>query len=86
MNSDEFQKLLDLILEIRDMTVDNTSELKEHARRSTASEGRLKIVEDQILNMLTRDRALTLLWKGLLGLVGFVALIGEIYYYFIGHG
>lgn len=58
MTSDEFQQLLKIILEVKDVAVRNSEiavrnsvVLEEHARRSAASEQRLELQEEKIGEM-----------------------------------
>lgn len=43
-----FDKLFEMVLEIRDQTVKNSTVLEEHARRSAASEERLEVQEHKL--------------------------------------
>lgn len=66
-------QLQDDVAEIKGIVIKNSVILEEHARRSTASEGRLELLEQQIITMevdhKARERALT--WAlGTLGALG----------------
>lgn len=43
-----FEQLFEMVLEIRDKTIQNTTILEEHARRSVASEDRLEVQETKL--------------------------------------
>lgn len=48
MNNDEYQLLMKMMLEMKEIGIRNTVVLEEHARRSTASEARLALQEEKM--------------------------------------
>jgi hypothetical protein len=92
MNSPEIGLLLELILDLkkdiaslqRDMTIVHEQEaknsivLEDHARRSTASEDRLELLEN-------RDQRINGFFKISLGILGVVGTIATIYSAWRGH-
>lgn len=85
MNDAQYDRLLDLILGLKDDVAElkaaqaaNTVTLEEHARRSTASENRHDQIDDRMLTIENKDQRLNGFWKislGVLGVVGSIATI-----------
>jgi hypothetical protein len=85
MEDSKYERLLDLILEIKDdvselrvEAASNTVVLEEHAKRSTASENRHELLELRMEALEIKEHRLNGFWKISLGILGVVGTLSAI--------